>query len=257
MSGFNKDTIMGGERESFRTTQWTQIQNAGTSEKELQGKSIENLLRRYWKPVYCYLRYKGHDNERAKDITQGFFHEIVLGRDLFQRADSRKGKFRTFLLTALDRYVADVFRKETARKRNPESELIQLDSAELPEIPASSLKNDPNQVFNYAWATNMLDQILEQIKEYFSRTGREEFWLVFQDRILAPIMDNTKAPSLTEICEKYGIENEKKASNMIITVKRRFSTALKNHMRRYVQSDSELEEEFNELIEILSGGGAA
>ena len=257
MSRFDKETTIGGPGGSFETTQWTQIQNAKTNDQERRQTSVNNLLSRYWKPVYCYLRYKGYDIEKAKDLTQGFFHEIVLGRELIQQADQAKGRFRTFLLTALDRYVTSVYRKETAKKRFPQDGTASLEIAELPDIPMKDLKSDPNLVFNYTWATHLLDRVMDEIKEDYCNTDRKVFWQLFHDRILIPIFDNSEASSLTELCKKYGINSEKRASNMIITVKRRFSNALKYHLRQYVQADSEVEEEFCELIKILSKGSAA
>jgi len=247
---------MGGPRGSFQTTQWSQIQGSKTNNQERRKASINNLMGRYWKPVYCYLRYKGYDNEKAKDLTQGFFHEIILGRELIQHANQEKGRFRTFLLTALDCYVRSVYRKETSKKRLPQQIISPLEVAELTDTPIANLKSNPNQVFHYAWATNLLDGVLEQIKDDYCSTDRSAFWQLFQARILIPIFENVEAPSLTELCNKYGIDNEKRASNMIVTVKRRFSTAMRHYLRQYVQNDSEVEDEFCELIDILSRGSA-
>ena len=111
-------TSMGGERETFLTTHWSLIEGI----KKHQDKDralIGLLLERYWKPVYCYLRRKGCGNEQAKDLTQGFLHEVVLNRHLVERAESSKGRFRWFLLHALNQYVLDEQRKETARKHIP------------------------------------------------------------------------------------------------------------------------------------------
>lgn len=248
---------MGGAKGSFETTRWTQIQKAKTHDQQRRQASVNNLLGRYWKPVYCHLRNKGYSNEDAKDLTQGFFFEIVFGRELIQQADQKKGRFRTFLLTALDRYVTSVYRKETAKKRLPEHGLAQLEVVGLPDVPIAESKTTPELVFNYTWATNLLDQVLATVKEEYCSTGRSTYWEVFQATVVAPILDNAEAPSLAALCEKYGIESEKKASNMTITVKRRFSTALKHHLRQFVHSDSEVEEEFRALVEILSEGGAA
>ena len=117
-------TEMGGTNEAFDTTHWTTIFSARTLDDGRRRESVERLLGRYWKPVYCYLRRKGHDNEAAKDLTQGFFQEVVLGRDLVQKAESQKGRFRTFLLTALDHYVTSVYRADAAKKRRPEEGLV-------------------------------------------------------------------------------------------------------------------------------------
>jgi len=253
----DNETTMGGAKGSFETTHWSQIYKAKTHDQERRQSSVNNLINRCWKPVYCYLIHKGYSNEDAKDLTQGFFHEIVLGRELIQQADQRKGRFRTFLLTALDRYVTSVYRKKTAKKRLPEHGLTQLDDAVIPDMPITNSKLCPEQAFHYAWATNLLDQVFAIVKNEYCTTGRTRYWEVFNATVVAPILDNTEVPSLIELCQKYGIESEKKASNMIITVKRRFSTALKHHLRKFVKSDSEIEDEFQALIEILSKGNAA
>ena len=94
-------TDLGGAGYVFLTTNWSLIEGIQSTDDNNRSL-IELLLKRYWKPVYCYLRRKGHSNEQAKDLTQGFFHEVVLNRNLVQRADQSKGRFRAFLLHALD-----------------------------------------------------------------------------------------------------------------------------------------------------------
>ena len=69
--------IWGGARQRFLTTQWSLIENIKSGEDQ-DKLLIGFLLEEYWKPVYCYLRRTGHDNEQAKDLTQAFFHEVVL-----------------------------------------------------------------------------------------------------------------------------------------------------------------------------------
>ena len=104
---------------------------------------IGSLLKDYWKPVYCYLRCRGFANEEAKDLTQAFFHEIVLGEDLVKQADRGKGRFRSFLLTALRNYLINVRDKETAQKRLPRGRLIPLDRVDpesLPEVAGDELQ---------------------------------------------------------------------------------------------------------------------
>ena len=97
-------TRMGGARQAFLTTQWSLIDDIQEG-RDRDSALIGFLLKQYWKPVYCYLRHTGHHNEQAKDLTQGFFHEVVLNRDLVGRADSSRGRFRAFLLHALKQYA--------------------------------------------------------------------------------------------------------------------------------------------------------
>jgi hypothetical protein len=132
-----------------------------------------------------------------------------------------------------------------------------LDAAGLPDMPIDKSEARPELVFHYTWATNLLDQVLGKVREEYCSTGRTTYWEVFRLKILAPVFENVEAPSLEEICNKYAVESEKRASNMVITVKRRFASVLRQQLRQFVQSDSEVEDEFRALVEILSEGGAA
>jgi RNA polymerase sigma-70 factor (ECF subfamily) len=217
---------------------------------------MEQLTGRYWKPVYCYLRRKGHDNESAKDLTQGFFGEIVLGRDLAGRADRSRGRFRTFLLTALDRYLLDQHRRQRAAKRASSSEMPPMPLEELPDLPADSRQAQPDQVFNYAWATALLDEVLAKVETDCRCSGQTVHWEVFKARVLTPILENAEPPSLETICARLGIQRQARASNMIVTVKRRFHSAMLETLGQHVDSPSEVEEELHDLMEALEEGGA-
>ena len=101
----------------FGTTYWTDLLQVQVSEPRQRRELLGKLLQRYWRPVYCYLRRRGCKVEQAKDLTQGFFHEVVLGRDRIEQADRSKGRFRSFLLAALRRYVVDEHRQATGATR--------------------------------------------------------------------------------------------------------------------------------------------
>lgn len=255
MSKLSDRTAIGGPRRAFETTRWSQIGLVKTGGPDQRRSIINNLIRTYWKPVYCYLRQKGYGNERAKDLTQGFFHEIVLGRDLIRQADRSRGRFRTFLLTALNRYVSNEHRRETAAKRTPLGQAKIFDEGELPDLSAKQLGGTPEQAFNYTWATAVLDEVLAEVKNSLYETGRATYWEVFRDRVLTPIFEDVKPPSRVEICAKYGIDGGSKASNMIVTVKRRFRVVLELKLCQFVREDSTVEAEFCELVEALSAGG--
>jgi hypothetical protein len=245
-------TSMGGANERFQTTHWTDIFNAKTLDETRRIATVNELIRKYWKPVYCYLRRKGYSNESAKDMTQGFFHEVVLGRKLIQQADQAKGRFRTFLLTALDRYATDVYHKETARKRSPDTQIMSLEVYD--EASLLETQSKPEEVFNYAWASEVLDQALTRVKDDCYRIGKEIYWEVFYAKVVDPIIEGVETPELKELCGKFEIENEAKASNMIAYVKGRFRSTMRRHLRQFVPSDSEVDEEFNEIFKILSKG---
>ena len=240
----------------FLTTHWSLIEDTGGSDGDKNGVLIELLLKKYWKPVYCYLRRHGHGNEEAKDLTQGFFQEVVLGRELIQKADQSKGRFRTFLLTALNRYVINVHNRKAAAKRCPTGKIFQLDAIDVEAEPIANSDITPQEGFQYAWVAGVLDEILAEVKAECVEADKEVHWKVFGERVLNPILHNTAPPSMPEICTKHCIESETKASNMIVTVKRRLRKALDRSFEQSVESGLESNEELLELMAFFSRDGA-
>ena len=243
-------TDMGGTGEVFLTTHWSLIEDI-KSKDDKDRALMDLLLNRYWKPVYCYLRHKGYVNEDAKDLTQGFFHEVVLNRNLVQRADQCKGRFRSFLLHALNQYLVNVQTAEHAKKRIPADKLVPLDMIDPAEVPQAISNLSPDDAYNYAWLSALLDEILSEVETKCCQDGMEIHWNIFHDRVVQCVLENVDSPSLVDICEKYGIEDEKKASNMNITVKRRFQAALMQYVRNTVTSETEVTEELEEIMQFL------
>jgi len=240
-------TEMGGTGQVFLTTHWSIIEDATSDDQDKNRALIDLLLKRYWKPVYCYLRRQGYGNEQAKDHTQGFLHEVVLRRGLIEKADRSKGRFRSFLLMALKRYLIDVKHKQTARKRIPQDRLVPFDKVDPLELPQTVAESTPEDSFNYAWVSALLEQVLEKVEAACHEDGKDVHWKVFGDRVLQPIMDGTEPPSLKEICDKYEIQDDAKVSNMMVTVKRRFQATLRKHLRDSVVSEEQVHEELEEL----------
>ena len=240
-------TDMGGTRETFLTTHWSLIEDVDSCDLDKNRALLGLLLGKYWKPVYCYLQRKGYDNEQAKDLTQGFFHEVVLGRGLIKKADESKGRFRSFLLIALNRFLINIKNKETAQKRIPKDKLVPLDMVDSLELPQTISTLGPEDSFNYAWVSSLLEEVLEEVEAKCHEDSKGVHWQVFYDKVLQPIIDGTDSPSLKEICEKYGIKDDAKASNMIVTVKRRFQAALKKQLRDSVVSEEQISGELEEI----------
>jgi len=247
---------MGGAGQAFETTHWTEIASARTLDQGRRRDAVGAVLARYWKPMYCYLRCKGYDNEEAKDLVQSFCQEIVLGHDLIQQADPAKGRFRTLLLTSLSHYASNARRARNRLKRSPGAPVLAFDTAAAEHMPELSREVTPDEAFNYAWASQLLDNVLAAVEAGCRHSGKDVHWEAFHERMVTPLVENTKPPSLSELCEKYHIPDEAKASNMIITVKRRFQAELARQVRLAVGSDADVEQEIGELMETLSHSGA-
>ncbi len=251
--GLHDQTQMGGTAEAFLTTHWSMIGEIKSSDQRNRAL-IGLLLERYWKPVYFYLRRKGYDNEEAKDLAQGFFHEIVLNRKLVQRADRAKGRFRSFLLHALSQYLIDQIHKQRANKRIPSERLVSLDMIDPSSLPATVSASSPEDSYYYGWMSTLLDHILSQVEAKCREQHLETHWHVFYDRVVQPILTNVRAPSLDEICTQYNIPNRKTASNMIITVKRCFQASLIECVRNTVSSEDDIQDELEEIIRFFPKG---
>jgi RNA polymerase sigma-70 factor (ECF subfamily) len=208
-------------------------------------------LERYWKPVYCYLRRKGYSNEEAKDLTQAFFHEIVLNRRLVERADPVKGRFRSFLLHALDQFLIDQKRRESAQKRIPKDKLVPLDISYPPELPEMVLERSAEDCFAYAWKSELLDRTLRQVQADCRQQGLETHWRLFHDKVLEPTLGNQESQPMKAIAARYGIESESTAFNMLLTVKRRFRTTLRMNLRSTVLADGDIDDEWQEILSLV------
>lgn len=248
--GFQNHTEMGGTREAFLTTHWTLIEDVKVS-PDKDRKLVGLLLKAYWKPVYCYLRRKGCDNEQAKDLTQDFFDEVVLNRHLVGRADKDKGRFRSFLLYALNQYLINRDRDEKAQKRIPRERLVSLDIAELPDLPQSFVEATAEDSYHYAWLSALLERVISEVKAACQEQGMETHWALFKEHVLRPILGSGDPAPLMELCEKYSIEDPKKASNMMVTVKRRFRAVLIEHVRCSVVAEEQTSEELEYLLKFL------
>ncbi|MHC4521228.1 MAG: RNA polymerase sigma factor [Planctomycetota bacterium] len=252
MSGAEQ-TDMGGTGAAFLTTHWSLFEDIGRSEGGEARALIGLLLKQYWKPVYCYLRRRGFDNEEAKDLTQGFFHQVVLGRQLIEKADQAKGRFRNFLLTALNRYLLCVRHKERALKRIPKNKLVPLEAIDPNDLPHIPPELGPEDSFHQAWMTSLLEWVLEEVEARCRDDGKVIHWQVFCERVLEPILDDTRPPSLAETCQRYGIEDGITVSNMAVTVKRRLQKALRRHLRAVVTSEDEVTAELQDIVRFFPG----
>ncbi|MHC4511121.1 MAG: RNA polymerase sigma factor, partial [Planctomycetota bacterium] len=192
---YKDPTEMGGPGEAFLTTHWTLIQEIKSGEDKDRAL-IGLMLERYWKPIYCYLRRKGYDNESAKDLTQGFLHEVVLNRGLVQKADRSRGRFRSLLLTALNRYLVNVKEGETARTRIPPDKLVSLDVVDPPELHMMTESN-PDDFYHYLWLSALLDQVLSAVQTSCEQDSLQIHWQVFEDRVVRPILQDSAPLSLS------------------------------------------------------------
>jgi RNA polymerase sigma-70 factor (ECF subfamily) len=163
---------------------------AGNSNSGESRSALVALCERYWNPLYAYLRRRGFPAEQAEDLTQEFFVRILQGRYL-DRADPEKGRFRTFLLTSLNFFVADDKDFHQARKRGG-GMLVSLEFSDGEEAyrrePADG--ETPDRIFERRWALTVLERVIERLRSEFVQQGRTEHF----ERLKIFLLGRTPGP---------------------------------------------------------------
>src|SRR5512138_3832182 len=107
-------------------THWSAVLAAGKPASPRAEAAMEELCRTYWYPLYVYVRRRGHPVEEAQDLTQAFFAEM-LEKHWLKGANPQRGRFRSFLLGAMNHFLANDWRDGRRLKRGGGKPLISLD----------------------------------------------------------------------------------------------------------------------------------
>jgi RNA polymerase sigma-70 factor (ECF subfamily) len=163
----------GGNRR-FNTTHWSVVLKAGQSPSSESAAALELLCRAYWQSIYVFARCKGCKEEDAKDLTQHFFYNL-LERNDFSGLDPRKGKFRTFLLTAFTHFLANEYDRANAHKRGGRKIIVSLD--ELPNeesgLMDSASEQSAAKLYDLRWARSVVKKALESLKQEMAASGKQ------------------------------------------------------------------------------------
>jgi RNA polymerase sigma-70 factor (ECF subfamily) len=235
----------------FPLTRWSLVDHAASISREAGFQALTELLDRYLPALRAHLvTMRGMRPDRADDILQGFVAAKVLQGDLLARADRKRGRFRTYLLTCLERYLVGVVRRETARKRSPGQGMIENleDHAETLAVPGPSA-----EVFDTAWAREVIAETLRRLRSSCERDGKEVHWQVFEARVVLPILEDATPVPYEELVERFGFKSPIQASNVLLSAKRMFARTLKAVIGEYVSGEDEVEAEIEELHAILAG----
>lgn len=241
---------MGAVRQ-FPTTHWSEVARAGAADPETRLKALEGLLGRYLPAFRAHLQWRGIAGDEVDDLVQGFICDRVMAEELVAGADRRRGKFRTYLLTALDRHVARVYRYELAQKRRPPGFLLELGAARdlaAPDLPAP-------EAFDLAWARQVVAQAIAQMRKDCEGHPRRQVWDVFEACALAPLFGGTPTPRPPEVMERFGLTSPQQASNLLATGKRTFARALRSVVAEYADDEGQIDNELKELWAMLAQAG--
>ena len=152
----------------FTTTLWTEVLAAPRNEQ-----ALASLCRKYWYPLYAFLRRSGVSSHEAEDLTQGFFVHLLSKQGL-ETVRREYGRFRSFLLASLQHFVADQRDRALAAKRSPLQPLFDLDAQNAEDRyrlePVERM--NPETIFERRWALTMLEEALAALASEFMTSGR-------------------------------------------------------------------------------------
>jgi RNA polymerase sigma-70 factor (ECF subfamily) len=166
---------MTGHGAQFAATSWTNVLAAQRAGAPGAAEALEKLCQTYWYPLYAYVRRRGNDPHKAQDLTQEFFYRLIR-ENYLGAVDRRRGKFRSFLLAALNHFLSNQRDYERAAKRGGGQTLISLDDtdAETRFLREPSCDLSPEKIFERNWFLALLDQALARLREELRDTGRGE-----------------------------------------------------------------------------------
>ena len=237
----------GSNPQWFTTTHWSVVLTAGQLHSAQASDALEKLCRSYWPPLYSYIRRQGHNPEEAQDLTQAFFAKL-LAKNFWARADPHKGRFRSFLLTALRHFLADERDRDRTAKRGGGLPLISFDERAGEDQFLESLGKElsEEQQFDRQWATTVLEQARTKLRQECVVSGKSALY----DRISLVEGQGESGVPHAVIAQELGmtVSAVKSATSRL---RARYGELVRREVAHTVSGPSEIEEEIRHLLSVI------
>ena len=234
----------------FATTRWSIVLAAGRANADDAESALATLCRSYWYPVYAFIRRRGAPAADAEDLTQEFF-ATLLEKDYVRLADPERGRFRTFLLTAVSRFLTKQHERNRAGKRGGGRMVLSLDLAEGEDRyrlePVEQWT--PERLFERRWALTLLERVIVRLRERYAEQGKGALFEQLKDFLTQPEADGL----LADLAKSLGM-TEGALKVAIHRLRRRYRDLLKEEVGETVSAPDELADELDCLLAALRGG---
>jgi RNA polymerase sigma factor (sigma-70 family) len=185
----------GGSGSAFPSTQWSMVMRAGGDASSQARSALDHLCRQYWFPLYAFVRRQGRSHHEAEDCTQEFLARLLAAEGV-GRARREKGRFRTFLLTALRNFLTNEWRRTQAAKRGGGQAPLPMEFEEAEKTfsrePADTALT-PEQAFDRTWALGMIDRSMAELRKDYEKSGRGPLFAVLVPLVWGDGSDETLA----------------------------------------------------------------
>jgi len=235
----------------FVTTHWTVVLAAGQQHTEQSDRALATLCQTYWHPLYTYVRRRGHSPHDAEDLTQDFFARILARNDVATVSPER-GKFRAYLLAAINHFLSDEWDKARAQKRGG-GRVIHLDSAVAESLYAQGHADGlaPERLFDQRWAITVLEEVYRQLRREYERDGKAALF----ESLRFSLMGERSAVPYADLAEKLQI-SEGAVKVAVHRLRQRYRQVLRELVAGTVSAPDEVEEEMRYLLRAVADTGS-
>ena len=232
----------------FATTHWSVVLTAGRSDTTGAQDALARLCQTYWYPLYAYVRRRGHRPEDARDLTQEFFARL-LERHWVERADRERGRFRSFLLSAMNHFLADEWDKARALKRGGGQIPVplQFDTAETRYGHEPVDDSTPEQNYERRWALTLLDTVLQRLRSEYEQDGRANLFTALHPCLIG---ERTEQP-YAQLAAELGV-SEGTVKSAVHRLRQRYRQLLRDEIAQTVDGVGEVDEELRHLFAVLA-----
>lgn len=232
----------------FHTTHWSVVVQALESHPPASAReALAEFCRMYWPPLYTFARRSGRSPDNAQDLVQGFFAHL-LSEDTLSRAERGRGRLRTFLLGALQRYLSNEFERANTLKRGRGQQIVSIED-HLADAEAALLTlggGDETGSYDRAWVHTLVDRAWVRLQGEFAADGKA--------RLLAEIkpflVGGTELPSQEEVAARLEIPFAT-LRTILRRARQRYRDLLRDEVERTVTDPSQVDEELRYLYQLL------
>ncbi|MBS1914123.1 MAG: hypothetical protein JST22_19200 [Bacteroidetes bacterium] len=236
----------------FPSTRISAIAAAASADGGTRARGLAAVAAAYRLPVYTYIRLRwNRERDEAEDLTHGFFAELI-ERNLLGRYDPSRARFRTYLRTCLDGFVANHMKAERRIKRGGDAEHIALDAEEAERaIAAAGAVSDADACFDREFVRSLYMLAVRRVQAALADAGRPVHTALLERVVLADDADGPP-PSYRELAGEFGVTTVA-VTNYLAAIRRDLRRALLDALHELTAS----EEEFRSEAALLLGVTAA
>ena len=232
---------------SFPATRHSMVAAIRSDRAEVRRSAFDALVTAYWRPVFKYVRLKWRASpDDAADLTQGFFLR-AFEKDFFASFDPARARFRTYLRTCLDGFVANARQADARLKRGGGVALVPLDFAEAERELAHQAGNaiaDFDAYFHREWLRGLFAVAAARLRDDCAARGRPDRYPLFEAYDLAG--DDRPRPTYAELARRHGLTTID-VTNELAAARREFRRFVVEALRQQCASDEEFESELRGL----------